>query len=519
MNKSPFPQPKPYLLIVEDEFSLAEVVKMRAEKLGFDPQIAETMIEAMQVIEKYPPEIIILDLNLPDGKSLDKIDMLLDLIKSQSIPPSIILTTSESNLSPAYLMSLIKDGKINDYVQKPYDMPIIEKAIVSAQTARNQKQQLTYSNIINQNLKAQLAPTVSVIGQSKPILDVLNRVETIAKSFQSVEPDARPCMLITGETGTGKDVLARYYHEKSLSNSSLLTIDATNLTDQLMAMELFGAAKNSYSGAGAKDKIGICEAVGEGCLFIDEIGEISLELQSKLLLFIEKREFRPIGSNTVKKFHGTLIFATNRNLAEMVEDKKFRADLFFRMQALTFHLPPLREREQDSLLLATDFLKHFLTTYKKPLVEFSDAAKAKILQHQWPGNIRELRQAIQNLVLHYFLTATEYPAQVDEHMIHVNLNAVITNKLQHITSQSLPIESEPVPIEKDVPEIEITTKTKPATSKHINAKAKLLLKDAQKLSRLINGGYTIEDAAKKLKLTRNQAKWRLEKLNTHKKIE
>lgn len=513
MNKSPFPEQKPYLLIVEDEFSLAEVVKMRVERLGFDPQIAETMIEAMQVIEKYPPEIIILDLNLPDGKSLDKIDSLLEVIKSQSIPPSIILTTSESNLSPAYLMALIKDGKINDYVQKPYDMAIIEKAVISAQSARNQKQELTYSKIINSNLKAQLTSTVSVIGQSKPMLDVLDRVSTIANSFKTVDAEARPCMLITGETGTGKDVLARYYHEKSLSNTSLLTIDATNLTDQLMALELFGAAKGAYTGAGNKDKIGICEAVGEGCLFIDEIGEISLELQSKLLLFIEKREFRPIGSNTVKKFHGTLIFATNRNLAEMVQEKKFRPDLFFRMQALTFHLPPLRDRDQDSLLLANDFLQHFLTLYKKPLVEFSDEAKSKILKYHWPGNIRELRQAIQNLVLHYFLTAAEAPSQVEGYMLNVNLN-------------SLPAETQPNTFEIKGEVSQITPKEKQTvrtsrtpTTQNNKEKRKLLLKDAQKLSRLLKAGYTVDEAAKKLNLTRNAARWRLQMLDNNKKTE
>lgn len=403
-NLMDFAKSKPMVLIVEDEIDLAEMVSKRLTRAGFDYCIADTITEGVELCTKYKPDIIILDVNLPDGSSIKSIDKFLDVGEAQ--PPSIILTTSESNAKVAELFNLIRDGKISSYIQKIYSMDALANQVLSeAEKRKNEPKQLVAKVITKAIDQKRSESKSSFIAHSPAMLKVKKNISSLANVFSASQADGvsgiAPVIFISGETGSGKSALAEYF-QSLFPDTKYMPLDTTQLTSELIAVELFGATKGSYTGADTKkDRIGILEDIGDGILFFDEIGDMNQDLQSKLLMPIQHRTFRPIGATQTKDFRGIIVCATNRNLEKMVEEGTFRSDLYHRIKTHEFVLPPLRERVEDIPDIARNYLDKNLSLYKLPELNLDDSAIEYLSNYSWPGNIRELQNVLHKVMMLY----------------------------------------------------------------------------------------------------------------------
>jgi DNA-binding NtrC family response regulator len=404
VNLMDFAQNKPMVLIVEDEFDLADMVSKRLARSGFDFCIADTITEGLELNQKYKPEVIILDVNLPDGSSLKSVDKFLDV--EGNPPPSIILTTSESNAKVSELFDMIAKGKIKSYIQKIYSMDeLAQKVIEESEKRKTQPQSLVkkaVTNAISQELRKE---KLTFVAKSPAMMKVKNHITSLAKVFAASRGEnasaLTPVIFISGETGTGKSALAEYF-QTQFPDSKYMALDSTQLTSELIASELFGAVKGAYTGADTKkDRQGILEDIGDGILFFDEIGDLNQDLQSRLLMPIQHRSFRPVGSTQNKTFNGIILCATNKNLDLMVEEGTFRSDLYHRIKTHEFVLPPLRERLEDIPDIANQYLEANVGLYKLPELSLDESAIDYLCSYKWPGNIRELQNTLHKLMMQY----------------------------------------------------------------------------------------------------------------------
>ena len=259
------------------------------------------------------------------------------------------------------------------------------------------KDQLTYQQELIEQYQEQVHYSTKQVNKAT----VIYRSQAMEKVIQSLDMIAKTdaTILLLGETGVGKGVIARRIHEQSpRSHQPFFKIDCTTIPDNLVESELFGFEPGAFSGANTKGKLGLVEMANKGTLFLDEIGELPLAMQSKLLRVLQDQEVLRVGSTQVRKVDVRFIAATNRNLAEAVKEGTFRSDLYYRLSVAVLTIPPLRERQEDILLLAQHFLTRFNSKYKKNM-ELSAAAAKALTHYQWPGNVREMENFIQSLVV------------------------------------------------------------------------------------------------------------------------
>ncbi len=376
------------ILIVEDEVLFARAVMRRLQKAGYECAHVESLQDARTIFRQFPPDIVLLDMRLPDGNGLD---LLADLLAKNV---AVIVMTAHGEISDA--VNAIKHGAI-DYLKKPIDLEELLLSVQKAQTSANQSNSLDYSRQRN----AHAVDGVELLGDSPAMQSVKAQIQRIAKF---VAPDTvPPTVLISGETGTGKDVAARLLHlsskDKALNNDKpFVHIDCASLPSDLMESELFGHEKGAFTGAIAT-RPGLIEAAEDGTLFLDEIGELPLALQVKLLNVLERRVVRRIGSTKERAVPARFIAATNRNLHEMSLAGSFRQDLYYRLNVMSIAMPPLRERVGDALLLAKHFALQTSRRYGLATPVFSSDAITKIKAYDWPGNVRELRHQISRAML------------------------------------------------------------------------------------------------------------------------
>lgn len=401
-NIMDFHKQKPLVLIVEDALELAEIAQQRLQGGGYEAYIATTIAEGIELTNKYQPDIIVLDVNLPDGSSLKQIDKFLE--PGTKSVPSIILTTSEDNAKVTELFSLIADRKIRSYIQKSYTMDQLLAQVNNEAELRkiDPEPQLrrTVAKAINQKL-GQDRP--KFIANSPAMIKVKNHITSLANVFQQSRMEgnasATPVIFISGETGAGKSALAGYF-QSLFPDCKSIEVDSTQLTAEMVVMELFGATKGSYTGADTKkDRPGIFETIGDGIIFFDEIGDLTPDLQSRLLLPIEKKEYRPLGATSNKKFDGIIICATNKNLEDMVEKGTFRADLYHRIKTHEFALPSLRDRVEDIAEIAQQYLARYAPMYFVPEIVLSEPALNVLTEYSWPGNVRELHNVLHKILM------------------------------------------------------------------------------------------------------------------------
>ena len=380
------------VLIVEDESVLAKAVKKRLARSGFAGEIAGDIQSAHETFKTLSPDLILLDMRLPDGSGLD---FLSDIRNKYESDAAVLVMSAYGEIEDA--VQAMKLGA-SDYLKKPVDLDELMLNVEKVMERQQTQQKLTYSVKREQHAVEHSVEGIDFLGECSAVKDIRNQVERISKLTQSTET-IPPTVLILGETGTGKDVLARVLHAKSARvQRPFVHMDCASLPKDLIEAELFGHEKGAFTNAHVA-RTGLIEAAEDGVLFIDEIGELPLDLQGKLLAVLERRSMRKVGSNQESPVPAWFIAATNRDIEKLSESGEFRSDLFYRLNVLSITLPPLRERGKDALLLANHFAAQTAKRYAIEKPKFSDAAQSSILEYQWPGNIRELKHLIERAVL------------------------------------------------------------------------------------------------------------------------
>ncbi|MDA8088951.1 MAG: sigma-54 dependent transcriptional regulator [Nitrospiraceae bacterium] len=365
---------KEKILVVEDERHMREILKMLLEQEGFDVLTAQDGAEGVRSLEKEIFNLVITDIKMPGVDGFGILKRALDISPETAVIMITAFGTMESTLEA------MKMGAYG-YVHKPFKIDEIRLMVKKALDKQKMQRQLS---LLRQ--RAEAGPDESIVTRSQRMKDILRMLPRVAESRASV--------LITGESGTGKDMVANAIHNLGpRKEANFVAINCANLPEGLLESELFGYMKGAFTGA-AQNKQGFFEVADKGTLFLDEIAEMPVQLQSKLLRVIETGTFRRLGSTTDITVETRIISATNRDLKEAVQKGTFREDLFYRLNAIPVHLPPLRERKEDIPAL----IEHFLKKRKKEKHFAKDAIEV-LMGHSWRGNIRELENVIERILL------------------------------------------------------------------------------------------------------------------------
>jgi two-component system response regulator HydG len=370
------------VLVVDDEPSIRAALKQLLEARGYAVDQAVDGIAALERIAELPPDVVITDLSMP---RMDGMQLLERLREGESELP-VIVVTSVDEVGSA--VSAMRAGA-SDYITKPIDMEVLALAVARTITHRNVR-------VENENLRRQMREKhgegmQGLMGHSPP----MQRVYAMAKQ---VAP-SRATVLVTGESGTGKGELARAIHALSTRSAKpFVSVSCAALAETLLESELFGHEKGSFTGADRR-RMGRFEQAHGGTIFLDEVGEIPPGTQVKLLNVIQERSFERVGGNEAIKIDVRIIAATNRDLAADVAAKRFREDLYYRLNVVHIEMPPLRLRGGDILELGEHFLRRFAVENHKTIEGFSDRAKQRLRSYRWPGNVRELENAIERAVV------------------------------------------------------------------------------------------------------------------------
>ena len=378
------------VLIVDDERTLARSIELFLEEQGYEAEVAHSPELAVQLLERMHPDLVLLDLRLPKASGLD----LLKRIRAYDPGVTVVMMTAHGTIQNA--VEAMKLGAF-DYVTKPVDLDEVKIIVERAQEDRRLRQEVRYYR----EKEARDFEIASLVGRSEAMQRALREIERFASLGEA------PAVLLTGETGTGKSLVARALHARSRrGRGPFIEVDCTSLPPGLVETELFGYEKGSFTDA-KESKIGLIEAAEGGTAFLDEVGDLALPLQGKLLRAIEERTVRRVGSVRDRKVDAWIVGATNKDLAAMLAAGSFRKDLYYRLAVVTIHLPPLRERAEDIGPLAECFLERSATKYGKRASRLSGAALASLKEYDWPGNARELRHVIERAVLGSSTAATE----------------------------------------------------------------------------------------------------------------
>lgn len=387
------------ILVVDDELLVRRLLEEGLKTENYRLVLAETAAEAIRQFEERPPDMVILDMCLPDGSGLE----LLKAFKEREPAIVVVMITAHGSVDSA--IEALKCGAY-DYIEKPFDLRALKHTLRKVLDANQLKKKVDFL----EEQQRHLLGIDNIIGRSKAMLAVFEMVGKIAQSGFST-------VLIQGENGSGKDLIARAIHDKSPNAASpFLEVNCAALPETLIESELFGYEKGAFTDAKGQ-KAGLFEVAADGTIVLDEIGEMSLATQAKLLKAIENRKFRRIGGTVDLNVNARVVAATNRDLAKEVEKGRFRQDLYFRLNVIPLFVPPLRERTEDIPELVKFFIQKFNGEYKREIGGVSQKAMEKLMAYQWPGNIRELRNIIERMVI----------LNTDEMILEEHLPAEILN--------------------------------------------------------------------------------------------
>lgn len=382
---------KQRILIVDDEHNTREAMA-RFLKLRFDVETAADGEAAIELLRNHNYDLVLTDLRMPNADGMS----VLEATRSKADQPLCILLTAYGSISDA--VAAVKKGAF-DFVAKPVKLDKLESVIDAALASR--KKNISPSNPAEPASEPAAVPIRPVSPEGEPLVlpppgsgDPMARVVALA---ETVAP-SRSTVLITGESGTGKEVIARLLHDHSGRTGYFVAVHCAALTSSLLESELFGYEKGAFTGATERRK-GRFELADRGTLFLDEIGEIDLATQVKLLRVLETRSFERVGGSETIKVDVRLIAATNRDLRSMVAEKTFREDLFYRLSVVNLDLPPLRERKAEIPLFVKQFIEEFAHDNQRNVTGISHEALALLSSYPWPGNIRELRNCIECMVV------------------------------------------------------------------------------------------------------------------------
>lgn len=373
---------KSRILIIDDDNLICISLKKILMKFGYEVDTCMEGDRVFDVVEKFEPDIILLDIYLTTHNGLD---ILKDLQKQYFHIPIIMITAySDVKIS----VSAMKAGAF-DFLLKPIDLDQLQLVLEKCERHLRLKQEVAaLHSVINED-----EFTRDYFGKSRAIIRVLNIVERLAKSDDTT-------ILLLGESGTGKEVFARYIHQQSPRKDKVfIPINCATIPKELAESELFGHERGAFTGAAQKTKLGKFELADGGTILLDELGELSLDLQVKLLRILEERKFYRLGGEKEISVNVRVIAATNRNLEEEVKKGTFREDLFYRLNVATVTIPPLRERQEDIPILAYKFMELFATKFDVKIKGIEEDALQLLNNQFWKGNVRELRNAMERAVL------------------------------------------------------------------------------------------------------------------------
>ena len=359
------------VLVVDDEEGIRESLRSILTEEGYRVDTAPTLSLAKRKVSEEFFHVIVLDVWMPDGDGIGFID----LLKEISPDSVVVVITGHGNVDMA--VKAIKKGAY-DFIEKPFSM---DRLLLTVKHAVSE-----FMGRVSSGEEEQ----IELIGNSKQIREIRKLISKIARS--------RAPVLILGESGTGKELVARLIHRESQRRGQFVDINCASIPNDLIESELFGYEKGAFTGAVNRKK-GKFELADGGTLFLDEIGDMDVRAQAKLLRVIETGSFTRLGGTQKIEVDVRLVSASNKNLMEEVREGRFREDLYYRISVFTIELPPLRERGEDVILLAEYFLKKFSQEYKKECKVLSDEAKEALLNHTWKGNVRELRNLMERVVI------------------------------------------------------------------------------------------------------------------------
>ena len=369
------------ILVVDDEEIMREILEALLTREGYKVRLAATGAEGIELAKSVPFDTAIVDLMMP---GIDGMATLQELKKADDELPILMITAFASVESA---ISAMKLGAF-DYITKPFKN---DEVLVAVRNAVERRQLKAENTALRQTLQAQREHFAGIIGRSARMKQVFNLIIQAAPS--------RSTILITGESGTGKELVARAIHaHSSRADRAFVTVNSGNLPSDLLESTLFGHVKGAFTGA-VYPKKGLCDVADRGSIFFDEIGNIPLETQAKLLRVMQEREFMRLGGMETIKVDVRIIAATNCDLREMVSTGRFREDLYYRLHVINIALPPLRERKEDVPVLAQHFLEKYSRENDKPGLELTVDALDLLMDYDWPGNVRELENVIERAVV------------------------------------------------------------------------------------------------------------------------
>ena len=395
-NARPEPGTRAKLLVVDDERSMRELLSIVLRREGYDVTLAEHGRAAIDHLERGRFDLLISDIKMPDMTGVDV------LRAAKRLDPDILGIMITAFASADTAIEAMRLGA-HDYLSKPFDVDELKMKVRNALEQR----QLRQENVLLKRTLGSTHQFANIVGRSEKMLSIFKLIEQIARTESTV--------LVTGESGTGKEWVARAIHFYSLRRDRpFVALNCGALPETLLESELFGHMKGAFTGASANKK-GLIEAAEKGTLFLDEIGEMTPMMQVKLLRVLQERKFRRLGGVEELEASMRVIAATNQDLNKMVADGKFREDLFYRINVIPIHLPPLREREEDIPLLADYFLAKYRDQMGKDIHGLSQGTMDLLDAYEWPGNIRELENVIERAVA-LEKSQTILPESLPEHI-------------------------------------------------------------------------------------------------------
>ena len=414
---------KSKIMVVDDEHLIRWSLEQNLKKQGYEVCSAGTGEEALRLAREEQPELVLLDYHLPGIDGLE----VLQRLKEMDEEILVIMVTAQGGLETA--VNTMRHGAY-DYINKPFNLDemslVIRKALETSDLRRE---------VVQLRSEHKKSGPPNILGNSKHMRNVLEMMAKVAKSDAST-------VLVQGESGTGKELVAKWIHyESARAEKPFVAINCAAVPSTLLESELFGHEKGAFTDAKTAKK-GLFELADGGTVFLDEIGDMEVGMQAKLLRFLEDRNFRRIGGSKEMPVDVRIISATNKDLLKAIEDKSFRNDLYYRLQVIPIYLPALRERKEDILPLAHHFIEMFTKEFNKPTKGISNMAEKLLVEYNWPGNIRELKNVIERAII----------LGTDENLLLENLPLEIVAKASQVT---IPVATFKLPAEGiDIEEVE-----------------------------------------------------------------
>jgi DNA-binding NtrC family response regulator len=365
------------ILLVEDDDAVRQTVSMFLDLEGYSVDAVASTREAFEKLAAQSYRVVVSDIYIDDRTGLD----ILSAARAADPGCAVILMSARGSMET--VMAATRGGAF-DYLAKPFEMDdlldIVRRAAPNPEDAEPEDDEIDPEEPLN----------TGMIGSSPSMIEIYKTISRVAPTDALV--------LIEGETGTGKELIAQEIHKNSPRTSRpFVPVDCASLAPSLIESELFGAMKGAYTGS-HQDRVGVFEAASGGTVFLDEVGEVDLNFQLKLLRFLQEKEIRPLGSNRPRKVDVRIVAATNKNLPKMVEEGKFREDLWYRLDVVRIQVPPLRERPGDVQLLAMAFLKRYNERYNLD-ARLTESGMRVLRETTWPGNVRQLQHVLERLVI------------------------------------------------------------------------------------------------------------------------